>query len=103
MNLFLIPQYGAFGCCISALCSQVLLGLSTMTFVHRKLKTPIDGTSLIFYLLNGLIICAVLYGLVKVPVNTLLLIPLASLITFLVMWLGKMIPLNSWLSFLKKR
>ena len=103
MNLFLIPHYGAFGCCISALCSQVLLGLSTMTFVHRKLKTPIDSTSLIFYLLNGLIICAVLYGLVKVPVNTLLLIPLASLITFLVMWLGKMISLNSWLSFLKKR
>jgi len=102
MNLFLIPSYGAFGCCISALCSQALLGLSTMIFVHLKLKTPVNGASLIFYLFNALIICAVLY-LLKVFVNTLLLIPLACLISFLIMWLSKMIALNSWLSFLKKR
>jgi O-antigen/teichoic acid export membrane protein len=103
LNLFLIPQYGALGCCISAICSQVLLGIATMIFVHKKLKAAIDGRSLILYLLNGLGICGVLYILLKTPINTLLLLPLVILITFLVMWGSKMISLNNWQNFLKKR
>ncbi|MFI5186124.1 MAG: polysaccharide biosynthesis C-terminal domain-containing protein [Chitinophagales bacterium] len=103
MNLFLIPGYGAFGCCISALSSQFFLGISTMIFVHQKLRMPAGAGSLIFYLLNGLIICGVLYALMKTPVNAFLLIPLAVLISFLIMWLGKLISLNSWLNFLKKQ
>lgn len=103
MNLFLIPRYGAFGCCVSALCSQYFLGISTMIFVHQKLKTSVGVASLFYYLLNGLIICGVLYFLIKTPVNTIWLIPLVALITFLVMWIGKMIPLNTWLNFLKKQ
>ena len=102
MNLFLIPSYGAFGCCISALCSQCLLGLSTMIFIHRKMRMDPDARSLVFYLLNGLVICAVLYVLMKTSLNSLLLIPTVGLISFLVMWMSKMISVNSWLSFLKK-
>ncbi|HEY2720601.1 MAG TPA: polysaccharide biosynthesis C-terminal domain-containing protein [Chitinophagaceae bacterium] len=103
MNLLLIPRYGAFGCCLSALCSQLFLGISTMLFVHYRLKTVLDTMSIVFYLLNGLIICGVLYYLLRTFHNTLLFVLLAGLISFLTMWLGRMISLNSWLSFLKKQ
>jgi len=103
MNLLLIPSYGALGCCISALCSQFLLGLSTMIFIHRKMRMDPDTRSLVFYLLNGLVICAVLYVLMKTSMNSLLIIPAVALISFLVMWMSKMISINSWLSFIKKQ
>ena len=103
MNLFLIPRYGAFGCCISALCSQLFLGLSTMVFVHYRMRISADVRSLIFYSLNGLVICGVLYILMRTRLNALLLIPFVVLITFLVMWVSKMVSLSSWLSFLKKQ
>jgi O-antigen/teichoic acid export membrane protein len=103
MNLFLIPRYGAMGCCISALCSQFFLGISTLVFVHQKLKTDVAAPSLILYVANGLTICGILYVLMRISVNTLLLLPLVVLITFGVMWFGKMVSLNSWVNFLKKQ
>lgn len=103
LNLLLIKAYGAFGCCIAALCSQLFLGVSTMIFVHRKFKMPAVPQSIILYVINGLVICAVLYVLLKMSVNVLFLLPAAAAITFIVMWLGKMISLNSWINFIKKQ
>jgi O-antigen/teichoic acid export membrane protein len=103
MNLLLIPKYGAFGCCISALCSQISLGISTMIFVHKKFKTAIEVKSLVFYLLNGLIICGILYALMQTSINNLFLLPIAALVTISIMWISKMISLNNWLTFIKKQ
>ena len=91
MNLFLIPRYGAFGCCISALCSQLILGLMTMIYVHRKFATPIGYRSLLIYLVTGLLVAVVLNVLFKLSVTTWILLPVAALITFLFMRLSKMI------------
>ena len=102
LNLFLIPSYGAFGCCISALCSQAFLAVATMSFVNRKLKISSGVKSLALYLLTGLLISAVLYLLSKTSLNTWFALPVAMLIGFLIMWSTKMISLNNWLSFLKK-
>ncbi len=103
LNLLLIPNYGALGCCIAALCSQLCLGISTMIFVHRRFGISIGVKSLIFYALNGLIICGVLYALIQTPVNHLFLLPIAGLVTVSIMWFSKMISLNSWLNFIKKQ
>ena len=103
MNLFLIPRYGAFGCCISALCSQLILGLMTMIYVHRKFATPIGYRSLLIYLVTGLLVAVVLDVLFKLSVTTWILVPVAALITFLFMRLSKMISLNNWNGFLKKQ
>ena len=103
LNLFLIPRYGAFGCCISALCSQAFLAIATMIFVNRKLKITASATSLGFYLLNGIVISAILYFLSKTSLNTWFTLAIAMLTCFLLMWSTKMISLNSWLSFLKKQ
>jgi len=103
LNLFLIPAYGAFGCCISALCSQAFLAAATMIFVNSKLKIPAGARSLGLYLLNGLLVCAVLYLLLKTPINTWFTIPVAILASFIIMWSTRMISLNSWLGFLKKQ
>lgn len=103
INFFLIPEYGAFGCCLAALCSQLFLGITTMIFVHRKLQTNIDLRSLILYLITGIAICGILYFLMRIPVNILLSFPIVAIISFLVMWRGKMVSLNSWLEYLKKQ
>jgi len=102
LNLFLIPSYGAFGCCISALCSQAFLAVATMSFVNRKLKISSGVKSLALYLLTGLLISAALYLLSKTSLNTWFALPVAMLIGFLIMWSTRMISLNNWLSFLKK-
>src|SRR5206468_1346377 len=103
MNLFLIPRYGASGCCISALCSQLILGLMTMIYIHRKFATPIEYRSLLMYLVTGLLVAVVLNVLFKLSVTTWFLLPVAAIITFLLMWLNKMISLNNWNGFLKKQ
>ena len=102
LNLFLIPSHGAFGCCISALCSQAFLAVATMSFVNRKLKISSGVKSLALYLLTGLLISAALYLLSKTSLNTWFALPVAMLIGFLIMWSTRMISLNNWLSFLKK-
>jgi len=103
LNLFLIPSYGAFGCCIAALCSQAFLAVATMVFVNDKLKIPADARSLSLYLLNGLLVCSVLYFLSKTSFNSWLTLFVAMLVSFFIMWSTKLIPLNSWLGFLKKQ
>jgi len=103
MNVILIPGYGAFGCCISALCSQLLLGLATMIFVHRKLNIVIDRRSLLLYLVNGLLLWGVIAGLLKASVGPWSLLAVGALITFVFMWLTKMISLNNWFNILKKQ
>jgi len=103
LNLFLIPHYGAFGCCISALCSQAFLAVATMTFVNRKLRISAGASSLSLYLLTGLLIGGILYLLSGTSLHTFFTLLIATLVSFLVMWSTKMISLNSWLSFLKKQ
>jgi len=103
LNLFLIPSYGAFGCCISALCSQAFLAVATLVFVKGKLKIAADARSLGLYLLNGLLVCTTLYLLSKTSLKTPLTLLISMLVSFLIMWSTKMISLNSWLSFLKKQ
>jgi O-antigen/teichoic acid export membrane protein len=103
LNLFLIPPYGAFGCCISALCSQAFLAVTTMFFVNSKLKITADARSLGLYLLNGSLVCTALYLLSKTSLNTPLTLLIGMLLSFLIMWSAKMISLNSLLSFLKKQ
>jgi O-antigen/teichoic acid export membrane protein len=103
MNIVLIPSYGAFGCCLSALCSQLLLGLATMTFVHKKLDIVIDRRSLALYLLNGLLLWGVIAGLLEASISPWPLLAAGALITFVFMWFTKMISLNNWFNILKKQ
>jgi O-antigen/teichoic acid export membrane protein len=103
LNLFLIPSYGAFGCCIAALFSQTFLALATMLFVNNKLKISADVRSLAIYLLNGFLVGAVIYLLLKTSLNSWITLFIAMLVSFVIMWTTKLISLNSWLGFLKKQ
>ena len=103
LNLILIPRYGALGCCISALSSQALLGLSTMVFVHKKFSSSVQSRSLFIYFLNGLLLCGILYLLLKASVRELFLLPIVFLISLMMMWVAKLVSIKSVLSFLKKQ
>lgn len=39
LNLLLIPQYGALGCCVAALVSQYFCGITLYILVHKNLKS----------------------------------------------------------------
>jgi len=102
LNIFLIPSHGALGCCIAAVCSQAFLAVATMVFVNNKLKMAAGARSLGIYLLNGLLVGAVLYFLSKTQVNSWFTLVIATLVSFFMIWSTKLISLNSWLGFLKK-
>jgi O-antigen/teichoic acid export membrane protein len=103
LNVVLIPAYGAFGCCISALCSQLVLGFATMIFVHRKLNIDFEGRSLVLYLLNGLLLWGVIEILLKASLSPWALLVAGAVLTFVFMWLTKMISLNNRFNILKKQ
>jgi O-antigen/teichoic acid export membrane protein len=44
LNFFLIPVYGAKGCCIAALITQSICGLLTMLYSNWKIKTDLSIT-----------------------------------------------------------
>jgi O-antigen/teichoic acid export membrane protein len=103
LNLFLIPRYGALGCSFAALASEMLLGLSTMIFVHRKLKTAFHLSSLFIYLANGALVCGTIYLLTLAHIAPVIAVGIAAFMVLLLMWLTKLGSINSWLSFIKKQ
>jgi O-antigen/teichoic acid export membrane protein len=102
LNLFLIPRFGALGCSISALISQLMLGMATMLFVHHKIHKGIDVRSIIAYILTGFVLCGTIYFAMQTSVNNWVLLLLLGIETLLIMLAFRMIFVNSWPDFLKK-
>ena len=50
LNLFLIPVYGALGCCYAALASQYICGFACMLVTTRKFQIQLHYPSLLVYL-----------------------------------------------------
>lgn len=61
LNLFLIPVYGALGCCIAAICSQYLCGITCCLVVKKELHVPVGFRSVAVYLLSTLILTGLFY------------------------------------------
>lgn len=50
MNVYLVPKYGAFGCCLTALVSQYTCGIALMLASGKKLRLPLGFKWLFGYL-----------------------------------------------------
>ena len=86
---------------VSASSTDVIKRIKTEV-VNGKLKISVGARSLALYLLNGIVVGAVLYFLSRTSLNTWLTLFLGALASLLFMWSTKMMSLNSWLGFLKK-
>ena len=61
LNLILIPLYGARGCCLAALISQITGGLLVMNYANRKLRLDMDYHSILVYIFTAIVLCSLLY------------------------------------------
>ena len=96
LNLFLIPAYGAKGCCIAALASQGFCGIGTMLYVQQKSGIKIHFRSLLMYIFIGVILCSFYYLCKDINISKWLLIGVAGFITVILAILFKLVDINKW-------
>jgi O-antigen/teichoic acid export membrane protein len=98
LNLILIPQYGAVGCCIAALISQTGCGIATMCFVKKQLQLNIDTRSLIIYIIIAAIAGAILYFGNELGILPWLSIAIAAMLAIGLLFITGLLKINNWRS-----
>jgi peptidoglycan biosynthesis protein MviN/MurJ (putative lipid II flippase) len=73
LNGFLIPGYGALGCCIAALVSEWIGGMLLWWTASRQLSLNHGTNSMLVYLLAGVAMTAWFF-LIKMAVNNVWII-----------------------------
>ena len=96
LNLFLIPGWGAKGCCIAALISQGLCGITTMVYVQKRIQINIHLRSLLMYIFIAAILCIVYFYCTDIVSNKWLLIAAAALITLVLAIIFKLADIRKW-------
>jgi hypothetical protein len=67
-----------------------------MFYVRQKLNISIDLRSCLIYIFTGGLICGFLYLANNWPVSRLLVIAAAGMIAVIMLWITRLIDLNSW-------
>jgi peptidoglycan biosynthesis protein MviN/MurJ (putative lipid II flippase) len=62
LNLFLIPSFGAAGCCMAALVSQYGCGLALWLTASKKLSLSLERNSVLLYLVVAFFCSALFYS-----------------------------------------
>lgn len=77
LNLWLIPVYGALGCCMAALASQYSCGIALSIAVTQKLRFSYAATSFLLYALTAAVLLLLFYYS-KMAVNNVWIILAAT-------------------------
>ena len=101
LNLLLIPEWGAKGCCIAALASQGFCGIAAMLYVHRKSGINIHLRSLLMYIFIAAIVCGFYYWFSSIAVSKWILVFVAGLIAIITAVLLKLIDIRKWRNIIK--
>ena len=96
LNLLLIPAWGAKGCCIAALISQGLCGITTMVYVQKRAQINIHLRSLLMYTFIAAILCIVYFYGSDIVSNKWLLIAGAGFITLVLAIIFKLADIRKW-------
>ena len=96
LNLLLIPDWGAKGCCIAAFISQGLCGITTMVYVQKRIQINIHLRSLLMYIFIAAILCIVYFYGIDIVSNKWLLIATAALITLVLAVILKLADIRKW-------
>jgi O-antigen/teichoic acid export membrane protein len=103
LNFLLIPAWGAKGCCIAALCSQLFAGIATMLYANQKLHTGLHFRSLLIYIFTGALLSAFFYTCRDWPIAKWLLIIVAMMITMGIMIATKLAGLSVVANYWRKQ
>ncbi len=96
LNLLLIPNWGAKGCCIAALISQGFCGITVMLYVQKRAQINIHLRSLLMYIFIAAILCIVYFYCTDIVSNKWLLIAAAALITLVLAIIFKLADIRKW-------
>jgi O-antigen/teichoic acid export membrane protein len=98
LNLFLIPEMGAKGCCIAALVSQMLCGLATMLYVKAKLQIPVHLRSWLIYIFMALVLGAFFLLGNEMLWNKWLMLAGAGVLAISIILSTRLFQINKWLN-----
>jgi len=89
LNVFLIPSYGALGCCIAAIVSQVFCGIATYIKATKSSGISYGLKTLLFYLAWA-VLCITVFYLMKVTIqNVSVILALVTSFIFTAAILGR--------------
>jgi len=97
LNIIVIPRYGAIGCCITALFTQLAAGLTVTLFANRKIGMTIHVRSVFVYIFTAILLGAFLYEGTAWSINPFVLIVLAIMITIGILFFSKLINIRNWM------
>jgi O-antigen/teichoic acid export membrane protein len=96
LNLLLIPDYGAKGCAIAAICTQGLSGVLLLFTASKRLQLTLHLRSILIYIFTFGLLLIVLKTGDWLQVNRWLLIGVAILITVGIMLMTKLFDYRRW-------
>lgn len=80
LNLWLIPGYGARGCCIAALASQYGCGLALWLVASRRLAVSVSAGSMALYAVAALLLFFLFYSAQKLTGNVWIILTSIALL-----------------------
>lgn len=86
LNIFLIPSYGASGCCIAALFSQYFCGIITFMVSTKTLAISYNVKSMFIYLLFFVLLTAFFYFGKNALINIWIILAIAVFISLLLLF-----------------
>lgn len=95
LNLVLIPQLGAMGCCIAAFVSQFSCGIALLVYAKEKLNINLHYRSLLIYIFTGAMVVTILYAGKSVNINSWLLLFAVTALAVITMFLSGLLNLKA--------
>jgi O-antigen/teichoic acid export membrane protein len=83
LNLFLIPAYGALGCCFAALASQYVCGIAVYFTATKKINVSYGFRSVFIYCLLAILLFALFYFAKTALINVWIILAIAVGLTLL--------------------
>jgi O-antigen/teichoic acid export membrane protein len=95
-NLILIPEWGALGCCFSAIASQLFCGIATMLYARKKSGLGIHPRSLLMYIFIGGLVTGFYFLCRTLHVSNWMQVGLAALFALVLSVHFKLIDITDW-------
>ncbi|HMU44992.1 MAG TPA: polysaccharide biosynthesis C-terminal domain-containing protein [Chitinophagaceae bacterium] len=96
LNIILIPAYGARGCSIAAIISQVSCGVIAMFYSRNKLHLKMHPASLIIYIFMIILLSGFFYMTEELALNPWLTIILAAMLMVFLVFITRLFDLQNW-------
>jgi O-antigen/teichoic acid export membrane protein len=101
LNIWLIPLYGAMGCCIAALVTQYGCGILLWATASRRLSVSLSAGTAVLYPVTALLLCFCFYFLQKLAGNVWIILSSIAALIIVLLVLQRNVIRKVFLSFSK--